>query len=44
MIDPFPVSYAERIPFVPKIKAPVGKSGPLINCINPKTSISGLSI
>ena len=44
VILPLPVSYAFLIPLLPRIIAPVGKSGPLIYFIKPSKSISGLSI
>ena len=43
-ITPRPVRYALLIPSVPMIKAPVGKSGPLMTVISSSTVASGLSI
>ncbi len=43
LMDPLPVRYASRIPWRPKICAPVGKSGPLTNCIRSSGVASGFS-
>ena len=34
LIMPLPVVYAKRIPFLPTMRPPVGKSGPLTICSN----------
>ena len=44
VIFPLPVVYACFIPSFPKIKAPVGKSGPFTICINSSSETSSLSI
>ena len=41
MIEPRPVRYASAMPRVPRIVAPVGKSGPLIRCVTAAASSSG---
>ena len=41
---PLPVWNADEIPTLPQMIPPVGKSGPLICCINSKIVASGLLI
>ncbi len=43
LIEPFPVRYASRIPWRPRIWAPVGKSGPFTNCMRSSGVASGFS-
>ena len=42
-IEPRPVLYASRMPWRPRICAPVGKSGPLTNCMSSSDVASGCS-